>query len=85
MTETSYKISTTNLFIEKLFTSPLKELSNGKSFNYDYIGEINQAGGIYQSFELNSDLNIYELLNNLSNYLNQILKYLNIPPEEKEE
>lgn len=84
MSETSYKISTTNLSIEKLFTSPLKEFSNGKSFNYDIVGEINPSGGIYQEFAINSDLNIYELLDNLSNYLNQILNYLTNRPEEKE-
>lgn len=68
---------------EKLFTSPLKDVSGDGSFNYDYIGEINVSGGITQEFAMNSDLSIYQLLENLSNYTKQILEYLNIPPKEE--
>ena len=80
MNESNHKISSSSVSIdtlsssiekmvtsstEKLFTTPLKDVSGCDPFNYDIIGEINQNGGIYREFFMNSDLSIYQLLENM--------------------
>lgn len=80
MSSPSYKVSSKTISIDnlnKLFLTPLNELTKGESFNNDINGEIYPSGGIITEFKLNSDLSIYELLENITKYLKSIIEFLN--------